>query len=87
MELTKTHFAGRSSTLVLHVKSKGPGRQLHLLQLPVVPGQAGGGSFQKEKNYIAKKEFAYIECAPGDRPARCPNHFIAVNEPFAVPWW
>ena len=27
--------------------------------LPVAPGQAGGGSFQKEKNYIAKKEFAY----------------------------
>ena len=27
--------------------------------------------------YIAKKEFAYIECAQGDRPARCPNHFFA----------
>ena len=26
--------------------------------IPVVPGQAGGGSFQKEKNYIAQKEFA-----------------------------
>ena len=26
--------------------------------LPVVPGQAGGGSF-KEKNYKSKKEFAY----------------------------
>ena len=23
----------------------------------------------------------------GDRPARCPNHFFAVNEPSAVPWW
>ena len=22
-----------------------------ILQIPVVPGQAGGGSFQKEKNY------------------------------------
>ena len=21
------------------------------------------------------------------RPARCPNHFFAVNEPSAVPWW
>ena len=31
--------------------------------LPVVPGQAGGGSFQKEKNYIAQKEFAYRMCA------------------------
>ena len=28
-----------------------------------------------------------IECAQGDRPARCPNHFFAVNEPSAVPWW
>ena len=24
--------------------------------IPVVPGQAGGGSFQKEKNYITQKE-------------------------------
>ena len=31
--------------------------------IPVVPGQAGGGSFQKEKNYIAQKEFAYRMCA------------------------
>ena len=31
--------------------------------LPVMPGQAWGGSFQKEKNYIAKKEFAYRMCA------------------------
>ena len=31
-----------------------------------MPGQAGGGSVQKEKNYIdyiAKKEFAYRMCA------------------------
>ena len=28
-----------------------------------------------------------IECAQGDRPARCPNHFFAVNEPSAVAWW
>ena len=57
-----------------------------LYWLPVVPGQAGGGSFQKEKNYIAQKNLP-IECAQGDRPARCPNHFFAVNEPSAVPWW
>ena len=23
----------------------------------------------------------------GERPARCPNHFFAVNEVSAVPWW
>ena len=28
------------------------------IEVPVVPGQAGGGSF-KEKNYKSKKEFAY----------------------------
>ena len=28
-----------------------------------------------------------IECVQGHRPARCPNHFFAVNEPSAVPWW
>ena len=56
------------------------------IYIPVVPGQAGGGSFQKEKNYIAQKNLP-IECAQGDGPARCPNHFFAVNEPSAVPWW
>ena len=35
--------------------------------------------------YIAKN--LLIECAQDDRPARCPNHFFAVNEPSAVPWW
>ena len=27
--------------------------------MPVVPGRAGGGSFRREKNYKAKKGFAY----------------------------
>ena len=36
---------------------------VYCTNIPVVPGQAGGGSFQKEKNYIAKKEFAYRMCA------------------------
>ena len=56
----------------------------NLKYIQVVPGRAGGGSFRRKKNYIAKKEFAYRMC---DRPARCPNHFFAVNEPSAVPWW
>ena len=34
-----------------------------LLTLQVVPGRAGGGSFRRKKNYIAKKEFAYRMCA------------------------
>ena len=31
--------------------------------IQVVPGRAGGGSFNRKKNYIAKKEFAYRMCA------------------------
>ena len=31
--------------------------------IQVVPGRAGGGSFKRKKNYIAKKEFAYKMCA------------------------
>ena len=36
---------------------------LLLSKLQVVPGRAGGGSFKRKKNYIAKKEFAYRMCA------------------------
>ena len=32
-------------------------------RIQVVPGRAGGGSFKRKKNYIAKKEFAYRMCA------------------------
>ena len=34
-----------------------------ILYIQVVPGRAGGGSFRRKKNYIAKKEFAYRMCA------------------------
>ena len=51
-----------------------------------MPGQAGGGSF-KDKNYISQRKNLPIDCAQGSRPARCSNHFFAVNEPSAVPWW
>ena len=33
------------------------------IYIQVVPGRAGGGSFRRKKNYIAKKEFAYRMCA------------------------
>ena len=35
------------------------------LYIQVVPGRAGGGSFRRKKNYIAKKNLP-IECAQGD---------------------
>ena len=41
-------------------------RQMFLLihvKIQVVPGLAGGGSFRRKKNYIAKREFAYRMCA------------------------
>ena len=45
-----------------------------------------GRKFQREKTISQRKNLP-IECAQGDRPARCPNHYFAVNEPSAVPWW
>ena len=39
---------------------------------------------KKELRHIAKN--LPIECAQGDRPARCPNQFFGVNKPSAVPW-
>ena len=51
-----------------------------------MPGQAGGGSFQKEKNYIAKKEFAYRMCARRPTSAM-PKSFLCLCSPSAVPWW
>ena len=56
------------------------------IYIPVVPGQAGGGSFQKEKNYIAKKEFAYRMCARRPTSAM-PKSFLCLCSPSAVPWW
>ena len=49
-------------------------------------GQAGGGSFQKEKNYIAKKEFAYRMCARRPTSAM-PKPFLCFCCPSAVTWW
>ena len=46
-----------------------------------------GGSFRRKKNYIQQRKNLPVECAQGDRPARCPNHFFAVKEPSAAPWW
>ena len=49
--------------------------------IPVVPGQAGGGSFQKEKNYIAQKEFAYRMCAWWPTSAM-PKSFLCCERAF-----
>ena len=53
--------------------------------LQVEPGKPGA-EVSKNKTISQRKNLP-IECAQGDRPARCPNHFFAVNEPSAVPWW
>ena len=53
--------------------------------LQVEPGKPGAEVSKKKT--ISQRKNLPIECAQGDRPARCPNHFFAVNEPSAVPWW
>ena len=53
-------------TLTVCISPKDPYLIKHevlVYQLQVVPGRAGGGSFKRKKNYIAKKEFAYRMCA------------------------
>ena len=52
----------------------------------VVPGRAGGGSFKRKKNYIAKKEFAYRMCARWPTIAMSKLFFWGLNEAFAVSW-
>ena len=54
---------------------------LYMYPIPVVPGQAGGGSFQKEKNYIAQKEFAYRMCARRPTSAM-PKSFFCCERAF-----
>ena len=59
------------------------GNAVHLtlqssMYIQVVPGRAGGGSFKRKKNYIAKKEFAYRMCA------RWPT--IAMSKFFSEVW-
>ena len=51
------------------------------IYIPVVPGQAGGGSFQKEKKYIAQKEFAYRMCARRPTSAM-PKSFLCCERAF-----
>ena len=55
----------------------------HFIQ--VEPGKPGAEVSKKKT--ISQRKNLPIECAQGDRPARCPNHFFAVNLPSAVPWW
>ena len=49
--------------------------------LQVVPGRAGGGSFTRKKNYIAKKEFAYRMCARRPTSAM-PKPFLCCERAF-----
>ena len=50
-------------------------------KLQVVPGRAGGGSFRRKKNYIAKKEFAYRMCARRPTSAM-PKPFLCCERAF-----
>ena len=50
-------------------------------RIQVVPGRAGGGSFRRKKNYIAKKEFAYRMCARRPTSAM-PKPFLCCERAF-----
>ena len=51
------------------------------LKLQLVPGRAGGGSFRRKRNYVAKKEFAYRMCAR--RPtSTMPKPFLCCERAF-----
>ena len=53
----------------------------YMIYIQVVPGRAGGGSFRRKKNYIAKKEFAYRMCAR--RPtSTMPKPFLCCERAF-----
>ena len=54
---------------------------INLWNLQVVPGRAGGGSFRRKKNYIAKKEFAYRMCARRPTSAM-PKPFLCCERAF-----
>ena len=51
------------------------------MYIQVVPGRAGGGSFRRKKNYIAKKEFAYRMCARRPTSAM-PKPFLCCERAF-----
>ena len=56
-------------------------KNTYAVVIPVVPGQAGGGSFQKKKNYIAQKEFAYRMRARRPTSAM-PKSFLCCERAF-----
>ena len=61
-------------------------KELDIITSSSRPGR--GRKFQKKKELYSKERIClYIECAQGDRPAPCPNHFFAVNELSAAPRW
>ena len=60
-------------------------RGMMMICIQVVPGRAGGGSFKRKKNYIARKEFAYRMCARWPTIAMS-KLFLGLNEAFAVAW-
>ena len=51
------------------------------INIQVVPGRAGGGSFRRKKKYIAKKEFAYRMCARRPTSAM-PKPFLCCERAF-----
>ena len=72
-------LAASSRLLRGEEKTEGNGHLMVFVQ--VVPGRAGGGSFRRKKNYIAKKEFAYRMCARRPTSAM-PKPFLCCERAF-----
>ena len=58
-----------------------PWYMIYCIIVQVVPGRAGGGSFRRKKNCIAKKEFAYRMCARRPTSAM-PKPFLCCERAF-----
>ena len=76
---TKYHKVLQSTTKYFDKVLQSTTKYFSVVQ--VVPGRAGGGSFRRKKNYIAKKEFAYRMCARRPTSAM-PKPFLCCERAF-----
>ena len=67
--------------------SSGESTTRDAVRIQVEPGKPGAEVSKRTTTSQSQRKNLPIECAQGDRPARCPNHFLCVNEPSTVPWW
>ena len=76
-ELRVEHAESKRVRTCQHV-SKGCDEAGKMLECTSRAGQAGGGSFKREKT-IGQIQNLRIECAQGDQPVRCTNRGVCVQ--------